>query len=302
MAGSVLLVSDFIISFMWVWSSVLIKLLIFNIIGFSHHDPIGEFMNGLLKIINMFFFALLGKITSGGAYNPLTVLSSAITGDSKTFLFVLGARIPAQMDFFGFSRLTMELGIAPVIAGEPSLAAHKCDEFWINKSLALEYTTSFVNIPVLTVLGSIYGVRLILETLPEAGRGPSLNVSILHGALTEGLLTFAIVTISQILSSKVNNSFFMKTWISSVCKLSLNILGSDFTGGSMNPASVIGWAYARGDHLTMEHLLVYWLGPIEATLLACLHNEGLRTGVHERRGELETIQEAQAYRNIGLWI
>ncbi len=31
---------------------------------------------------------------------------------------------------------------------------------------------------------------------------------------------------------------------------------------------VMGWAYARGDHITKEHVIVYWLAPIEATLLA----------------------------------
>lgn len=30
----------------------------------------------------------------------------------------------------------------------------------------------------------------------------------------------------------------------------------------------MGWAYARGEHITKEHVLVYWLAPIEATLLA----------------------------------
>lgn len=30
----------------------------------------------------------------------------------------------------------------------------------------------------------------------------------------------------------------------------------------------MGWAYARGTHVTKEHILVYWLAPIEATLLA----------------------------------
>lgn len=30
----------------------------------------------------------------------------------------------------------------------------------------------------------------------------------------------------------------------------------------------MGWAYARGEHITKEHLLVYWLGPVKATLLA----------------------------------
>ncbi|KAK9951334.1 hypothetical protein M0R45_006785 [Rubus argutus] len=118
------------------------------------------------------------------------------------------------------------------------------------------------------VIGSVAGVRLITEIFPEIGLGPRLNVDIHRGALTEGLLTFAIVTISLGLSRKIPGSFFMKTWISSVSKLTLHILGSDLTGGCMNPASVMGWAYARGDHITKEHILVYWLAPIEATLLA----------------------------------
>ena len=90
----------------------------------------------------------------------------------------------------------------------------------------------------LQVLGSIIGVRLLIDTIPEVGKGPQLNIDIHRGALTEGLLTFAIVTISLGLSAKIPGSFYRKTWISSVSKLTLHILGSDLTGGCMNPASV----------------------------------------------------------------
>ena len=88
------------------------------------------------------------------------------------------------------------------------------------------------------VVGSITGVRYIIETFPEIGLGPRLTVDLHRGALTEGLLTFAIVTISLGLARKIPGSFFTKTWISSVSKLTLHILGSDLTGGCMNPASV----------------------------------------------------------------
>lgn len=208
-----LLLSDFLVSLMWVWSGVLIKMFVFKVLGFGH-EPAGEVIRCSLSILNMFFFAFLAKITKGGSYNPLTVLSSAISGDVGLFLFTVGARIPAQ------------------------------------------------------VVGSITGVNLIIETFPEIGLGPRLKVDIHRGALTEGILTFAIVTISLGLARKIPGSFFMKTWISSVSKLTLHILGSDLTGGCMNPASVMGWAFARGDHITKEHILVYWLAPIEATLLA----------------------------------
>lgn len=213
MAGIRLIVSDFILSNMWIWQSVLIKIFVYKVLGLGH-APSGEAFKCGLSITSMFLFAFLGEVTKGGAYNPLTVLASGISGDFSNFLFTVGARIPAQ------------------------------------------------------VIGSITGVRLILDTFPEVGRGPSLNVGIHHGALTEGLLTFAIITISLGLARKLPGSFYMKTWISSVSKLALHILGSDLTGGCMNPASVMGWAYARGDHITMEHVLVYWLAPIQATLLA----------------------------------
>nr|XP_043637538.1 probable aquaporin SIP2-1 [Erigeron canadensis] len=215
MAGMMkLLISDTILSFMWVWSSVLIKIFVHKYLGYTHHESAGEIIRSSLSIINMFLFAFLAKVTNGGAYNPLTVLTSAISGNFTKFLFTVGSRIPLQ------------------------------------------------------VFGAIMGVRLILHTFPEIGRGPKLTVSLYQGALTEGLLTFTIVLISHGLSTKIPGSFFRKTWISSVSKLALHILGSDLTGGCMNPASVMGWAYARGDHVTKEHLLVYWLAPMEATLLA----------------------------------
>lgn len=214
MSGRRLLLSDFALSFTWVWSSVLIKIFVYEIIGFHQHDFRGEMLKHAIAVVNMFFFAYLGKITKGGAYNPLTVLSVALSGGFTQFLFTVGGRIPAQ------------------------------------------------------VLGSIVAVKLIHGAFPAIGSGPRLKVDIHHGAFTEGVLTFLVVIISLGLSRKLDESFMTKTWISSLSKLSLHILGSDLTGGCMNPASVMGWAYVRGEHLSKEHILVYWLAPTEATLLA----------------------------------
>ncbi|KAL0346104.1 UNVERIFIED_CONTAM: putative aquaporin SIP2-1 [Sesamum radiatum] len=30
----------------------------------------------------------------------------------------------------------------------------------------------------------------------------------------------------------------------------------------------MGWAFANGEHITKEHLIVYWLAPVEGTLAA----------------------------------
>ncbi|GAB4843999.1 MIP aquaporin (TC 1.A.8) [Ancistrocladus abbreviatus] len=217
------LISDFIISMMWVCSGPLINLFVQKNLGIGkghhlhgHESPTAEIMKEAVTILNLFVFAYLGKVSKGGAYNPLTVLAAAVTEDFDQSLFILGARIPAQ------------------------------------------------------VFGSIYGVRFLINTIPEIGRGPKLNVDIHWGALTEGLLAFSIVTVSLGLTRSIPGSFFRKTWISSVSKVILHILGSDLTGGCMNPASAMGWAYARGDHITKDHIVVYWLAPVVGTLFAVL--------------------------------
>ncbi|CAH1432112.1 unnamed protein product [Lactuca virosa] len=212
MAGMAqLMITDTIMSFMWVWSGIIIRLIAHVVLGLSGHAS--EFVRSVLTILNMFLFTHLVKLTDGGAYNPIVVFTSAINGTFTTFLFNI-ARIPFQ------------------------------------------------------VAGSIVGVRLIIETFPELWRGPALVINLHQGALTEGLLTFSQVLITLGLDRSINGSFYMKTWISSILKFSLHILGSDLTGGCMNPAAVVGWAYAFGVHKRKEHIIVYWFAPIEATLLA----------------------------------
>ena len=102
MAKIRLVASDFVVAFMWVWSGALNKLFVNRVLGLGR-DPRGEIIKATLSIINMFFFAFLVKISNGAAYNPLTVLATAISGDFNRFLFTVGARIPAQVRFFWFS-------------------------------------------------------------------------------------------------------------------------------------------------------------------------------------------------------
>ncbi|KAK3147398.1 hypothetical protein QOZ80_3BG0281870 [Eleusine coracana subsp. coracana] len=126
--------------------------------------------------------------------------------------------------------------------------------------------TAFVRIPT-QVIGAVLGVNLIQLAFPKVGKGARLSVGAHHGALAEGLATFLVVMVSVTLKKKEMKSFFMKTWITSVWKNTIHILSSDISGGIMNPASAFAWAYARGDHSTFDHLLVYWLAPLQATLL-----------------------------------
>ncbi|KAL5707809.1 MIP aquaporin [Ranunculus cassubicifolius] len=213
MASIKLILSDFILSFSWVFSGALQKILITNILGLrsSLQD---EILKILISIIRLFIFAWWGKISKGGTYNPLNLLSSAISGSFSGFLFAFGVRIPVQ------------------------------------------------------VIGSVVAVKIIKLNFPEIGHGPRLLVDIHQGALAEGLVTFGIVSLSLCLSNTKNTGFFLKTWMTSVSKLVLHMLAADFTGGCMNPAAAMGWAYERGEHITKDHLIVYWLAPIEASLIS----------------------------------
>lgn len=94
-----LLVADFVMSFMWVWSKDLIKFFVHTILGYGLHQLKAHIIRCAVSILNMFFFAFMGNATNGGAFNPLAVLSSAITGDFSNFLFTVGARIPVQVLF-----------------------------------------------------------------------------------------------------------------------------------------------------------------------------------------------------------
>lgn len=89
---------DFVLAFMWVWSGTLIKIFVFGTLGFGN-DPVGEIVKASFSILNMFVFAFLSKIWNGASYNPLNILSDAFSGDSSSFLFLAGARIPAQVLF-----------------------------------------------------------------------------------------------------------------------------------------------------------------------------------------------------------
>ncbi|TVU47262.1 hypothetical protein EJB05_06855 [Eragrostis curvula] len=126
--------------------------------------------------------------------------------------------------------------------------------------------TAFIRIPS-QVIGAVLGVNLIQLAFPKVGKGARLSVGAHHGALAEGLATFLVVMVSVTLKKKEMKSFFMKTWITSIWKNTIHILSSDISGGIMNPASAFAWAYARGDHSTFDHLIVYWLAPLQATLL-----------------------------------
>eukprot|EP01018_Ginkgo_biloba_P038995 Gb_36383 [translate_table: standard] len=116
--------------------------------------------------------------------------------------------------------------------------------------------------------GAVVGAIFVKDIMPHGAQGPVLKVDMQTGMLTEGILSFTMVLVMLFVSRRGPKSNFLKTGITSITKGTLSILGTDNTGPAMNPASAFGWAYTRGQHRTKEYLCVYWLAPIEASLLA----------------------------------
>jgi aquaporin SIP len=95
--NKMVVVSDFVLSFMWVCSSVLLKTFVKKVISINHSHVV-EIVKIGFSIANMFFYAFLAKVFRGGANNPLATLVDAISGDFHNFVFCIGSRIPAQVN------------------------------------------------------------------------------------------------------------------------------------------------------------------------------------------------------------
>ncbi|KAH9296281.1 hypothetical protein KI387_039869 [Taxus chinensis] len=88
-------------------------------------------------------------------------------------------------------------------------------------------------------LGSLVGVMCVNILMPRGVQGgPLLKVGVKNGMITEGILTFTIVMVALMVNTRGPKGFFLKTWIVTLSKLCLSILGADFTGPAMNPATV----------------------------------------------------------------
>ena len=91
-----LILWDFAFSFMWAWAGSLAKLFVYSFLDWGHTSE-AEALKLSLSVVYMYMFAWLAKWSEGGAYNPLTVLSSAFLGGPDAFIFTAFGRIPAQV-------------------------------------------------------------------------------------------------------------------------------------------------------------------------------------------------------------
>ena len=120
--------------------------------------------------------------------------------------------------------------------------------------------------------GGIAGVKTLLKLMPEHYRGflrgPSLKVDLHTGAAAEGLLTFLFCFSVLFVVVRGPKSPFLKVWLLSNVTAGLFVLGSGYTGPSMNPANAFGWAYVNNWHNTWEQFYVFWVGPVVGAIFA----------------------------------
>nr|VDD57608.1 unnamed protein product [Brassica oleracea] len=88
-----IVVSDLVLSFMWIWAGVLVNILVHGVLGFSRKDTTGEIVGYIFSVISMFVFAFLQKLTKGGHYNPVAALASGVSGGFGSFIFTVMVRV-----------------------------------------------------------------------------------------------------------------------------------------------------------------------------------------------------------------
>ncbi|XP_076907957.1 aquaporin SIP1-2-like [Bidens hawaiensis] len=121
-------------------------------------------------------------------------------------------------------------------------------------------------------LGAVGGALAIVELMPLQHKhmlgGPYLKVDLHTGAIAEGVLTFVMSFLVLLIILKGPKSPLMKNLMLSFSIVTMVVLGSGYTGPSMNPANAFGWAYVNNRHNTWEQFLVYWICPFIGAIFA----------------------------------
>lgn len=127
------------------------------------------------------------------------------------------------------------------------------------------------------LLGALVGSRLAVVLLPPHLKdhfwrlpgGLKQGVSLRTGVICEMLLGLVLNYVILIATSSSKNKV-AAYWAPIAAAIGLNIVGSLFTGPSLNPAVTFSWYWHFQGHSVMEQAMVYWLGPFLGAVLAGL--------------------------------
>ncbi|XP_058734882.1 aquaporin SIP1-2-like [Vicia villosa] len=137
-------------------------------------------------------------------------------------------------------------------------------------------------------IGGAIGIKAILHVIPSEYlhmvKGPSLKVDIHTGAIAEGVLSFTHNFVIILVMLRGPKNPWLKVYLLSVTTLVLVVLGSGYTGPSLNPANAFGWAYVNDKHNTLEQFYVFWICPlIGASLAALVYRFAFMSPVKEKK-------------------
>lgn len=218
---------DFVLTFLWVFSSSTMDLLTtititnFGLLQGLAWAPVA--ITTLIMFVFVFVFNVIGEALGGANVNP--------AGNASIYVAGLGG---------GDSVMSMALLRFPAQAAGAAGGVVAIMELM---PLPEEYKN-------MIAIGS-----------------PSLKVDIHTGAIAEGVLTFLITVAVLLITFKGPRNALFQALMLSLVTVALVIPGTNYTGPSMNPAYAFGWAYLYKWHNTVEHLYVYWISPFIGAIL-----------------------------------
>lgn len=119
----------------------------------------------------------------------------------------------------------------------------------------------------------------------ENGFQPELKVGVFSGFMIELFATFFSTLADFVTRPKPYDS--INPWIRALTCVGIGYLMAETTGVWMNPALATAHSFQFKNDFLLEHVFVYWLGPISGAALAFLcntvvDNMTVKKGIHEK--------------------
>ncbi|KAI3677014.1 hypothetical protein L1987_86632 [Smallanthus sonchifolius] len=230
-------IGDGVLTFMWVFCASTLGAatsVIATAVGVQGTASL--LITTVLVFMLLLIFGVIGDALGGASFNPTGTAAFYAAGLGRDTLVSAAVRFPAQKSF----------------------------NFGIKKHQFL--------LLLVKALGAVGGALAIVELMPLEHKhmlgGPSLKVDLHTGAIAEGVLTFVISFLVLYIILKGPKSPLMKNLMLSMSVVTMVVVGSGYTGPSMNPAYAFGWAYVNNRHNTWEQFYVYWICPFVGAIFA----------------------------------
>lgn len=144
----------------------------------------------------------------------------------------------------------------------------------INKKITILECIEYIMAQLVGAVAGAEILGLILNSYESLGANGYLKLSFMNTTLIaalaiEAILTFVFVSVVLCVTSKKEETSNNGLIIGATLAL-VHIFGIPFTGTSVNPARSFGPALLTKDHLALEQLWVFIIGPLVGAIIAAL--------------------------------